>query len=101
MDLLKIYIGKHFKDQIQSRFKMQNNIIDYLNKTLPEGLLTNDCQFKGIYFQTAGAYVPIVNTIMNTKKILFAKTFQFKAFTSLRKGKMRPIKIIWTDDFII
>ena len=88
-----IGISHHFKERFEERWGKQQNIIEYLNKQLSEGIKVKDkIQKIGIYFPSCGFYVPLVVNTFN-KSEYFAITFQNKLIDEYKK----PIKIKWIE----
>ena len=83
---INVAVGPHFKQRFVERWGNQPDIIIYLNEKLNEGIIVPDVTGRGLYFPSAGVYVPIGADN-------FAITFQFK----LIRTNGRVTKVNWSD----
>ncbi len=77
----------HFKKRFEERWGKQNNLIEYLNKSLREGQFVKDnITDKGIVFPIAGLYVPL-SKVVGKQETYSAITFLWNTKTVLNPCK--------------
>jgi len=93
---MKIYIGKHFKTNLLTRFELVDDILSYLS-TLGAGLLIHNYPAQTVvYYPNQSMFVPVTSLKVNdtTTEDYFAYTLYKRSF---QYAGLDSVQVEWHD----